>query len=113
MWRHRPSPMRGPPSVAGAIGRRAVATRPEARKGFAPFRTGQALYGDVVLNRHGGAPEGVRAARHAGTLRKGARLRRSADRRSASLTHVRDKEEGRRRPRAGWEGADESRLYGC
>ena len=69
------------------------------------------LYGDVAKNRRGGAPEGVRAARHAGTLRKGARLRRSADRRSASLTHVRDKGRYKALPRACFEGADESRLY--
>src|ERR1700753_1233780 len=44
---------------------------------------------------------------------QGCHLRLGADRRSASLTHVRDTEKGRRAPRAGWEGADESRLHRC
>jgi hypothetical protein len=85
----------------------------EHGRGSGPVPNRSILYGDVAKNRRGGAPEGVRAARHAGTLRKGARLRRSANRRSASLTHVRDKGRYKALPRACFEGADESRLYQC
>ena len=60
----------------------------------------------TVERRKARVPQGTRHPS------QGCQIRLGADRRSASLTHVREGKNGKAPPRACFEGADESRLYG-
>src|SRR3954470_9870847 len=93
--------MRGPPSVAG---RDRVKGQGNAALGKGTSRT-------VRSNLE----RGYRDKSPPVERRKASGLRKKAARPPAlhSLTHVREGKKGRRWPRAGWEGDDESRLYGC
>src|SRR5215211_715010 len=88
--------MRGPPSVAWTTSdegqRQCRLDHVSGEKPSGPTKK----YGDRVKNRRGGAPGGARAGHTARGTSKGCRLEMVAFRRSAPLTHVRDK--GRKAP---------------